>query len=82
MVKEIRKTSSVTYSNFLVWHIKLIIGASREFSVAFGLNAITNEQLKRYTWNIVGRWIINVLLVRNMIFLSVDNFIRDGSEKL
>jgi hypothetical protein len=42
-----------------VWHI--IIGSSGQFSVAFGLHVITNEQLNRCTWNIVHRWIINVL---------------------
>ena len=62
---------------------KIITGGSREFSVASSLNVITNEQLKRCACNIVRRWIINVLPVRNMIFFfSVDNFIRDGSEKL
>jgi len=81
MVKDIRKTSSVTYSNLIVWHI--IIGASGEFSVAFGLHVMTNEQLNRCRWNIVRRWIINVLPVRNIcIFLPDDKCIRDGSEKL
>jgi hypothetical protein len=82
MVKDIRKTSSVTYSNLIVWHI--IIGTSGEFSVVFSMKERRNEGLISGSGKIVRRWIINVLPVRNIcIFFLPDNiFIRDGSEKL